>query len=75
MITIKILTKQDYEKNSKSPSEFIFYSSEKELCKIISTYLTETIEENLKVLEKFLHLPKAEVYETEFKEKVLYIIE
>lgn len=75
MINIKILTKQEYEKNPKSPSEIVFYKTEKDICEIISLHLAINLKENQKIIENFLSLPKeVEVYEIENHEKTLYII-
>ena len=75
MTTIKIITKQNYEKNSKSPSEIVFYKSEKDLVKIVSLHLAKTLKENIEITKKFLSLPdNVEVYEVETNKKVLYIM-
>jgi hypothetical protein len=75
MINIKTLTKQDYDKNHKSPSEIVFYKNEKDLCHIIGLHLAKNLKESLSVAQKFISLSKeAEVYETENDGKFLYII-
>lgn len=74
MISIKILTKQEYEKNSTSPSEIVFYKTEKDICKIISLHLAKTVKENITVLQKFIHLLNEEIYKIESAEKTLYIM-
>lgn len=75
MISIKTLTKQEYEKNHKSPSEMVFYKTEKDICEIISLHLAKNLKENLEIIEKFLSLSKeSEFYETENNGKILYII-
>ena len=75
MISIKTLTKQEYEKNHKSPSKMVFYRTERDICKIISLHLAKNLKENLEITEKFLSLSnKSEVYETDFDGKNLYII-
>jgi hypothetical protein len=72
---IRALSKQEYEKDSKSPCEIIFYETEKDILRIVSTYFAENIEENVEALQKFLLLPSmSEVYRTQNVEKVLYII-
>ena len=75
MTTIKIITRKNYEKNSKSPSEIVFYKSEKELIEIIALHLAKNLKETIEIIEKFLSLPdNVEVYEAETNEKVLYIM-
>lgn len=75
MINIKTLTKQDYDKNHKSPSEIVFYKNEEDLCHIIGLHLAKKLKDSLALTKKFLSLSKeAEVYETENDGKTLYII-
>ena len=75
MIKIKTLTKQEYEKNHKSPSEMVFLYEEKKLHQIIGLHLAETLRENIEICKKFLALPnKSDVYETEKDGRILYIV-
>jgi hypothetical protein len=74
MISIKTLTKQEYEKDSKSPSEIVFYRLEKDLCEIISSHLAKNIKENIEILQKLLYLRNAEVYEMKDEKRLLYIV-
>lgn len=74
MISIKAFNKQEYEKIAKSPSEIIFYETEKDILKIISKYLAKNIEENIEVLQKFLPLPKGECYEIEYEKGLFFIL-
>ena len=72
---MKQLSRQEYEKNSKTPSNIVFYTTDKDLCEIASRHLSENIKENIEVLEKLLHLNDAEIIETNWfiKQKVNYI--
>jgi len=74
MMTIKISTLKEYENSRKSPSEIYFYKNEKSVCKIIAMHLSETIEENINILEKFRALKNTEIYEIESKKGLLYLI-
>ena len=74
MTAIKVLTKQEYEKNHKTPSEVVFYQTEKDICEIISLHLSNNIEENITILQKFINLQNEDIYEVTTKEGVLYII-
>lgn len=75
MIHIKNLTIQEYEKNKKSPSEIVFYNSEKDLINIIGLHISDNFKESIEVTEKFLSLPsEAEVYEIKKNIKILYVI-
>jgi phage terminase large subunit GpA-like protein len=71
---MKALTKQEYEINHKSPSQLVFYETEKDLCHIASLHLAEYIKDNITVLEKLLHLKDSDVIETENKDGVFYIV-
>ena len=70
---MKQLSRQEYEKNSKTPSNIVFYTTDKDLCEIASRHLSENIKENIEVLEKLLHLNDAEIIETKYKNSVFYI--
>ena len=74
MISIKAFNEQEYEKIAKSPSEIIFYETEKNILEIVSKYLAKSIEENIAVLQKFLPLPKGECYEIEYEKGTFYIL-
>lgn len=74
MTSIKILTKQEYEKNGKTPSEIVFYETEKDICRIVSLHLSKNIKENMAILQKFIHLQNEDVYEVVTEERVLYIL-
>lgn len=75
MISIKALTKQEYEKNHKTPSKIVFYKTEKDICEIISLHLAKNLKEGIEITEKFLFLEReADAYETENNGKILYII-
>lgn len=74
MMTIKMLTLQEYENSSKSPSQICFYKNEKNICEIIANHLSETIEQNIRTLQKFQQFKNAEVYEIESKKGLLYLI-
>ncbi|ELY2018139.1 hypothetical protein SL053_002052 [Flavobacterium psychrophilum] len=70
---MKQLSRQEYEKNSKAPSNIVFYTTEKDLCEIASRHLSENIKENIEILEKLLHLKGAEIIETEYGNSIFYI--
>jgi len=75
MTTIKILTRQNYEKNLKSPSEIVFYKDETDLVEIIALHLAKNLKENIEITEKFLSLPNnVDIYEVEKDENTLYIM-
>ena len=75
MTTIKTLTRQNYEKNPKSPSEIIFYKDETDLVEIIALHLAKNLKENIEITEKFLSLPNnVDIYEVEKDENTLYIM-
>jgi hypothetical protein len=75
MTTIKTLTRQNYEKNPKSPSEIIFYKDETDLVEIIALHLAKSFKDSIEITEKFLSLPNnVDIYEVETDKKILYII-
>ncbi len=75
MTTIKIFTRQNYEKNLKSPSEIVFYKDETDLVKIISLHLAKSFKDSIEITKNFLSLPdNVDIYEVETDKNVLYII-
>jgi hypothetical protein len=74
MISIKTLTKQEYENISKSPSKIVFFETEKDICQIICFHLAETIEENIEVLKQFQTFKDGKVYEVENEKGILYLL-
>jgi hypothetical protein len=75
LTTIKILTQQEYENNNKSPSGLVFFTTEKDICEIVSNHLSENIKENIETLKMFskLTIEKTEVFEVCRNKKVLYL--
>jgi hypothetical protein len=75
LTTIKILTEQDYNKNTNPASGLVFFTTEKDICEIVSNHLSENIKENIETLKMFskLSVDKTEVYEVCRNKKVLYL--
>lgn len=74
MTSIKTLTKQEYDNISKSPSKLVFFTTEKDICKIICFHLAETLKENIEVLKQFQPFKDVEVYEVENEKGILYML-
>ena len=71
---MKQISKQEYEKNKKSPSNIVFYATEKDLCEIVSLHLVKNIKENIDVLEKLSYFKNVDIIETKNVNEIFYII-
>lgn len=75
MITIKQLTKQEYDNIGEIPNRYIsFFENEVDICKIISLQFAKNIKQNIDILKMFLHHKDAEVIEVKTDQKVLYLV-
>lgn len=74
-MTVRTITKQEYENSHISPSGLVFFENEKDLCEIVSMHCAENIKQNILILEKLLkiNMENAEFIEITNNQSTLYI--